>query len=54
MAVARPWTPFVTGTRLAAPYAGQTLNSFGEGPSPELIWREIEMEANVISGSITT
>jgi hypothetical protein len=46
MAVVRPWTAFVTGSRLAPPYPGPTLNSFGEPPSPELIWREIDMEAS--------
>jgi YaaC-like Protein len=46
MAVLRPWTPIVTGTRLAPPYPGPTVMEILEAPSPELIWREIEMEAS--------
>ena len=46
MAIARPWTPFLTGSRLTPPYPGPVLNSFGEEASPELIWREIDMEAS--------
>src|SRR5438552_1565022 len=46
MAVARPWTPFVTGSRLSPPYPGSILTTFAEPPSADLIWREIDMEAS--------
>src|SRR5437868_2549298 len=46
MAATRSWTPFPTGSALGVPHPGETHNSFVEPASPELLWREFDLEAS--------